>query len=85
MSFHLKYFFIYIQSPDKLLDNDPEFFHRFNLVIGVHLPERYYSSYNTNLNILFLNYLHGFLKCIIKCTLNKKTYANIGLVVLLVL
>uniref|UniRef100_A0A3B4CGN8 NEDD8-activating enzyme E1 regulatory subunit n=1 Tax=Pygocentrus nattereri TaxID=42514 RepID=A0A3B4CGN8_PYGNA len=27
------------QSPDKLLDNDPEFFHRFSLVIGVQLPE----------------------------------------------
>uniref|UniRef100_A0A6Q2YAE2 NEDD8-activating enzyme E1 regulatory subunit n=1 Tax=Esox lucius TaxID=8010 RepID=A0A6Q2YAE2_ESOLU len=25
--------------PDKLLDNDPEFFHRFSLVIGVQLPE----------------------------------------------
>uniref|UniRef100_A0A4W5MQR9 NEDD8-activating enzyme E1 regulatory subunit n=1 Tax=Hucho hucho TaxID=62062 RepID=A0A4W5MQR9_9TELE len=25
--------------PDKLLDNDPEFFHRFTLVIGVQLPE----------------------------------------------
>lgn len=29
------------QSPDKLLDNDPEFFHRFTIVIGVQLPERY--------------------------------------------
>uniref|UniRef100_A0A671LLB9 NEDD8-activating enzyme E1 regulatory subunit n=1 Tax=Sinocyclocheilus anshuiensis TaxID=1608454 RepID=A0A671LLB9_9TELE len=27
------------KSPDKLLDNDPEFFHRFSLVIGVQLPE----------------------------------------------
>uniref|UniRef100_A0A8C4ICU2 NEDD8-activating enzyme E1 regulatory subunit n=1 Tax=Dicentrarchus labrax TaxID=13489 RepID=A0A8C4ICU2_DICLA len=27
------------ESPDKLLDNDPEFFHRFTVVIGVHLPE----------------------------------------------
>ncbi|XP_030620727.1 NEDD8-activating enzyme E1 regulatory subunit isoform X1 [Chanos chanos] len=27
------------ESPDKLLDNDPEFFHRFSLVIGVQLPE----------------------------------------------
>uniref|UniRef100_A0A665XCC7 NEDD8-activating enzyme E1 regulatory subunit n=1 Tax=Echeneis naucrates TaxID=173247 RepID=A0A665XCC7_ECHNA len=27
------------KSPDKLLDNDPEFFHRFSIVIGVHLPE----------------------------------------------
>ncbi|KAM6981339.1 NEDD8-activating enzyme E1 regulatory subunit [Aplochiton taeniatus] len=27
------------ESPDKLLDNDPEFFHRFSLVIGVSLPE----------------------------------------------
>uniref|UniRef100_A0A665XBX4 NEDD8-activating enzyme E1 regulatory subunit n=1 Tax=Echeneis naucrates TaxID=173247 RepID=A0A665XBX4_ECHNA len=27
------------ESPDKLLDNDPEFFHRFSIVIGVHLPE----------------------------------------------
>ncbi|TRY69781.1 hypothetical protein DNTS_006011 [Danionella cerebrum] len=26
-------------SPNKLLDNDPEFFHRFSLVIGVQLPE----------------------------------------------
>uniref|UniRef100_A0AAY4B051 THIF-type NAD/FAD binding fold domain-containing protein n=1 Tax=Denticeps clupeoides TaxID=299321 RepID=A0AAY4B051_9TELE len=26
-------------APDKLLDNDPEFFHRFSLVIGVQLPE----------------------------------------------
>uniref|UniRef100_A0A8B9H6E9 NEDD8-activating enzyme E1 regulatory subunit n=1 Tax=Astyanax mexicanus TaxID=7994 RepID=A0A8B9H6E9_ASTMX len=26
-------------NPDKLLDNDPEFFHRFSLVIGVQLPE----------------------------------------------
>uniref|UniRef100_A0A8C8MFF1 NEDD8-activating enzyme E1 regulatory subunit n=1 Tax=Oncorhynchus tshawytscha TaxID=74940 RepID=A0A8C8MFF1_ONCTS len=31
-------------SPDKLLDNDPEFFHRFTLVIGVQLPERCDSS-----------------------------------------
>uniref|UniRef100_A0A3Q3L1M2 NEDD8-activating enzyme E1 regulatory subunit n=1 Tax=Mastacembelus armatus TaxID=205130 RepID=A0A3Q3L1M2_9TELE len=27
------------KSPDKLLDNDPEFFHRFTIVIGVQLPE----------------------------------------------
>uniref|UniRef100_A0AAY4AZ05 NEDD8-activating enzyme E1 regulatory subunit n=1 Tax=Denticeps clupeoides TaxID=299321 RepID=A0AAY4AZ05_9TELE len=27
------------EAPDKLLDNDPEFFHRFSLVIGVQLPE----------------------------------------------
>ncbi|XP_041849360.1 NEDD8-activating enzyme E1 regulatory subunit [Melanotaenia boesemani] len=27
------------ESPDKLLDNDPEFFHRFTIVIGVQLPE----------------------------------------------
>ncbi|XP_062327622.1 NEDD8-activating enzyme E1 regulatory subunit [Osmerus eperlanus] len=27
------------ESPDKLLDNDPEFFHRFNLVVAVQLPE----------------------------------------------
>ncbi|KAG7473585.1 hypothetical protein MATL_G00097440 [Megalops atlanticus] len=27
------------ETPDKLLDNDPEFFHRFSLVIGVQLPE----------------------------------------------
>uniref|UniRef100_A0A667XB90 NEDD8-activating enzyme E1 regulatory subunit n=1 Tax=Myripristis murdjan TaxID=586833 RepID=A0A667XB90_9TELE len=27
------------ENPDKLLDNDPEFFHRFTLVIGVQLPE----------------------------------------------
>ncbi|KAM3876792.1 NEDD8-activating enzyme E1 regulatory subunit [Diretmus argenteus] len=27
------------ESPDKLLDNDPEFFHRFTLVIGIQLPE----------------------------------------------
>ncbi|TWW67939.1 NEDD8-activating enzyme E1 regulatory subunit APP-BP1 [Takifugu flavidus] len=27
------------KSPDKLLDNDPEFFHRFSIVIGVQLPE----------------------------------------------
>ncbi|XP_029112104.1 NEDD8-activating enzyme E1 regulatory subunit isoform X1 [Scleropages formosus] len=27
------------ESPDKLLDNDPEFFHRFSLVIGVQLIE----------------------------------------------
>uniref|UniRef100_A0A3Q1GYM0 NEDD8-activating enzyme E1 regulatory subunit n=1 Tax=Acanthochromis polyacanthus TaxID=80966 RepID=A0A3Q1GYM0_9TELE len=27
------------ESPDKLLDNDPEFFHRFSVVIGVQLPE----------------------------------------------
>ncbi|KAL3065605.1 hypothetical protein OYC64_015709 [Pagothenia borchgrevinki] len=27
------------ESPDKLLDNDPEFFHRFSIVIGVQLPE----------------------------------------------
>ncbi|KAI4898641.1 hypothetical protein NFI96_025997 [Prochilodus magdalenae] len=27
------------ESPDKLLDNDTEFFHRFSLVIGVQLPE----------------------------------------------
>lgn len=28
------------ESPDRLLDIDPEYFHRFSLVIGVHLPER---------------------------------------------
>uniref|UniRef100_A0A3B3S023 NEDD8-activating enzyme E1 regulatory subunit n=1 Tax=Paramormyrops kingsleyae TaxID=1676925 RepID=A0A3B3S023_9TELE len=28
-----------IFTPDKLLDNDPEFFHRFSLVIGVQLEE----------------------------------------------
>ncbi|XP_053173485.1 NEDD8-activating enzyme E1 regulatory subunit [Scomber japonicus] len=27
------------ESPDKLMDNDPEFFHRFTIVIGVQLPE----------------------------------------------
>ncbi|XP_031424594.1 NEDD8-activating enzyme E1 regulatory subunit [Clupea harengus] len=27
------------EAPDKLLDNDPEFFHRFSLVVGVQLPE----------------------------------------------
>uniref|UniRef100_A0A3P8UGV1 NEDD8-activating enzyme E1 regulatory subunit n=1 Tax=Cynoglossus semilaevis TaxID=244447 RepID=A0A3P8UGV1_CYNSE len=27
------------ECPDKLLDSDPEFFHRFTIVIGVHLPE----------------------------------------------
>lgn len=27
------------ESPDQLLDNDPEFFQRFSLVIAVHLPE----------------------------------------------
>ncbi|XP_041077672.1 NEDD8-activating enzyme E1 regulatory subunit-like isoform X2 [Polyodon spathula] len=27
------------ESPDKLLDNDPDFFCRFSLVIAVHLPE----------------------------------------------
>uniref|UniRef100_A0A7N6AND7 NEDD8-activating enzyme E1 regulatory subunit n=1 Tax=Anabas testudineus TaxID=64144 RepID=A0A7N6AND7_ANATE len=27
------------ESPEKLLDNDPEFFHRFTIVIGVQLPE----------------------------------------------
>ncbi|KAF3686539.1 NEDD8-activating enzyme E1 regulatory subunit APP-BP1 Amyloid protein-binding protein 1 [Channa argus] len=27
------------ESPDTLLDNDPEFFHRFTIVIGVQLPE----------------------------------------------
>uniref|UniRef100_A0A3Q1I6M6 NEDD8-activating enzyme E1 regulatory subunit n=1 Tax=Anabas testudineus TaxID=64144 RepID=A0A3Q1I6M6_ANATE len=27
------------KSPEKLLDNDPEFFHRFTIVIGVQLPE----------------------------------------------
>ncbi|XP_065145361.1 NEDD8-activating enzyme E1 regulatory subunit [Paramisgurnus dabryanus] len=27
------------ETPDKLLDNDPEFFHRFSLVIGVQLSE----------------------------------------------
>ncbi|XP_033897685.2 NEDD8-activating enzyme E1 regulatory subunit-like [Acipenser ruthenus] len=27
------------ESPDQLLDNDPDFFHRFSLVIAVHLPE----------------------------------------------
>uniref|UniRef100_A0A8D3CPK1 NEDD8-activating enzyme E1 regulatory subunit n=1 Tax=Scophthalmus maximus TaxID=52904 RepID=A0A8D3CPK1_SCOMX len=32
-------FLFLLQSPDKLLDNDPEFFHRFTIVIGVHLPE----------------------------------------------
>lgn len=33
--------FCLLQSPDKLLDNDPEYFHRFTIVIGVQLPERY--------------------------------------------
>uniref|UniRef100_A0A3Q3K6R9 NEDD8-activating enzyme E1 regulatory subunit n=1 Tax=Monopterus albus TaxID=43700 RepID=A0A3Q3K6R9_MONAL len=27
------------ESPDKLLDDNPEFFHRFTIVIGVQLPE----------------------------------------------
>uniref|UniRef100_G3PRU0 NEDD8-activating enzyme E1 regulatory subunit n=1 Tax=Gasterosteus aculeatus aculeatus TaxID=481459 RepID=G3PRU0_GASAC len=27
------------ESPNKLLDNNPEFFNRFTIVIGVHLPE----------------------------------------------
>ncbi|XP_041125206.1 NEDD8-activating enzyme E1 regulatory subunit [Polyodon spathula] len=27
------------ESPEQLLDNDPDFFHRFSLVIAVHLPE----------------------------------------------
>ncbi|XP_033842439.1 NEDD8-activating enzyme E1 regulatory subunit [Periophthalmus magnuspinnatus] len=27
------------ESPEKLLENNPEFFHRFTVVIGVHLPE----------------------------------------------
>uniref|UniRef100_A0A8C1XNG6 NEDD8-activating enzyme E1 regulatory subunit n=1 Tax=Cyprinus carpio TaxID=7962 RepID=A0A8C1XNG6_CYPCA len=35
-------YFFDIQSPDKLLDNSPEFFHRFSLVIGVQLPESTY-------------------------------------------
>lgn len=35
------YFLLLLQSPDKLLDNDPEYFHRFTIVIGVQLPERY--------------------------------------------
>uniref|UniRef100_A0A8C2ENY4 NEDD8-activating enzyme E1 regulatory subunit n=1 Tax=Cyprinus carpio TaxID=7962 RepID=A0A8C2ENY4_CYPCA len=30
------------ESPDKLMDNSPEFFHRFSLVIGVQLPESTY-------------------------------------------
>ncbi|MGH0119625.1 UNVERIFIED_CONTAM: hypothetical protein FKN15_058076 [Acipenser sinensis] len=27
------------ESPEQLLDNDPDFFHRFSLVIAAHLPE----------------------------------------------
>lgn len=37
--------FCLLQSPDKLMDNDPEFFHRFTIVIGVQLPERYEMYY----------------------------------------
>lgn len=29
-----------VQSPEKLLDNDPSFFNRFNLVVATQLPER---------------------------------------------
>jgi hypothetical protein len=33
-----------LQSADQLLDNDPEFFHRFSIVIGVQLSERYWHQ-----------------------------------------
>uniref|UniRef100_A0A8C7X309 NEDD8-activating enzyme E1 regulatory subunit n=1 Tax=Oryzias sinensis TaxID=183150 RepID=A0A8C7X309_9TELE len=54
------------ESPDKLLDNDPEFFHRFTIVIGVQLPE----STCLRLGSVLWNASVPFLIC--------KTYGLIG-------
>uniref|UniRef100_A0A8C7VLY3 NEDD8-activating enzyme E1 regulatory subunit n=1 Tax=Oncorhynchus mykiss TaxID=8022 RepID=A0A8C7VLY3_ONCMY len=59
--------------PEKLLDNDPEFFHRFTLVIGVQLPESTclrLGSVLWNANIPFLvcrTYgLVGYMRLVVK-------------------
>lgn len=53
-----------LQSPEKLLDNDPEFFHRFTIVIGVQLPERYV--------ILFIDlFIHSFIHLLFIFNFNK--------------
>ncbi|KAJ7985949.1 hypothetical protein DPEC_G00345760 [Dallia pectoralis] len=61
------------ESPDKLLDNDPEFFHRFTLVIGVQLPEctcLRLGSMLWNANVPFLvcrTYgLTGYMRLVVK-------------------
>uniref|UniRef100_A0A673YBT5 NEDD8-activating enzyme E1 regulatory subunit n=1 Tax=Salmo trutta TaxID=8032 RepID=A0A673YBT5_SALTR len=61
------------RSPDKLLDNDPEFFHRFTLVIGVQLPESTclrLGSVLWNANVPFLvcrTYgLVGYMRLVVK-------------------
>uniref|UniRef100_A0A673YBR6 NEDD8-activating enzyme E1 regulatory subunit n=1 Tax=Salmo trutta TaxID=8032 RepID=A0A673YBR6_SALTR len=61
------------ESPDKLLDNDPEFFHRFTLVIGVQLPESTclrLGSVLWNANVPFLvcrTYgLVGYMRLVVK-------------------
>uniref|UniRef100_A0A3P9MCI0 NEDD8-activating enzyme E1 regulatory subunit n=1 Tax=Oryzias latipes TaxID=8090 RepID=A0A3P9MCI0_ORYLA len=54
------------ENPDKLLDNDPEFFHRFTIVIGVQLPE----STCLRLGSVLWNASVPFLIC--------KTYGLIG-------
>uniref|UniRef100_A0A8C8J8Q8 NEDD8-activating enzyme E1 regulatory subunit n=1 Tax=Oncorhynchus tshawytscha TaxID=74940 RepID=A0A8C8J8Q8_ONCTS len=61
------------ESPEKLLDNDPEFFHRFTLVIGVQLPESTclrLGSVLWNANIPFLvcrTYgLVGYMRLVVK-------------------
>uniref|UniRef100_A0A674EN56 NEDD8-activating enzyme E1 regulatory subunit n=1 Tax=Salmo trutta TaxID=8032 RepID=A0A674EN56_SALTR len=61
------------RSPEKLLDNDPEFFHRFTLVIGVQLPESTclrLGSVLWNANIPFLvcrTYgLVGYMRLVVK-------------------
>uniref|UniRef100_A0AAY5K7B5 NEDD8-activating enzyme E1 regulatory subunit n=1 Tax=Esox lucius TaxID=8010 RepID=A0AAY5K7B5_ESOLU len=61
------------ESPDKLLDNDPEFFHRFSLVIGVQLPEGTclrLGSVLWNANVPFLvcrTYgLTGYMRLVVK-------------------
>ncbi|KAM9410124.1 NEDD8-activating enzyme E1 regulatory subunit [Pholidichthys leucotaenia] len=54
------------ESPDKLLDNDPEFFHRFTIVIGVQLPE----STSLRLGSVLWSASVPFLVC--------KTYGLIG-------
>lgn len=61
------------EAPDKLLDNDPEFFHRFSLVVGVNVPESTYLRLGAalwNADVPFLlcrTYgLTGYMRLIVK-------------------
>lgn len=60
------------ESPEKLVDNNPEFFHRFTVVIGVQLPE----STCLRLGSVLWNASVPFLVC--------KTYGLIGFMRLVV-